>query len=1227
MTDYRVPELEPARFPLTGTRLIEASAGTGKTFTLAALYVRLVLGHGGTEFGPPDGQPLLPTQLLVVTFTNAATAELRDRIRRRLVEVAQVFRGDMPEPDPISRDIVADYPQDEHAACAARLELAAEWMDEAAVFTIHGWCQRMLTEHAFDAGTQFTPELIRDEQELALAAAQDYWRQFLYPASDNRLLQYLGQVARSPEELLRLVRPWLQPGAAQYSIQVGGEEVPEPLEPQAAVQQLAPWFRQVEQKLEDLHRVDWQSAYEMLCESMAQGSFKANVYQPKTWANTDQPRWEALVASPGSLDIQVADHRKWVQKFTQAKIASTLKKGQGPAPQHRLFELLEELAELLEQEPQVWPAVAHHAAHWLKNEISRRKRSQGQLTFNDLLSQLHDALTGAGGETLAARIRAQFPVAMVDEFQDTDPVQLAIFRAVYPVVDSRETALVLVGDPKQAIYSFRGADLFTYLAARRLTRGRHYNLPRNFRSATPLVEQVNALFHQAETAPGQAFDMPAETTEPLPFLPVRAVGRADQFWYQGRPRAGVHYWHQDQPTAELKSGAYEATMAQACARQIASLLRAATTGAAGFGPETVDQPLQAGDIAVLVRKGKQADLVRQELQRLAIRSVYLSERDSVFDSAEAAAVLAWLQAVQSPEDENLVRGALLLPVCAISDAEFARWHNDEQRWEDILERLRELRQQWRWQGVLPMLRAWLHYFELPERWLAHPTQGERTLTNVLHLAELLQQESQFREGTTGLVRWFSQQLTQPEHHDEQIMRLESDANLIKVVTIHKSKGLQYPLVFVPFATSFRALRSNDQVSYHQGEQAVTDLEITGAAKELADRERRQEDIRLMYVALTRAVYQVWLGVSAYSVGRSNTSMIANSGLGYVLKLPNRCDQNDLAGALAALPWQSEPLPEQVEPVPAAPAQHWQPAARPAGQVARERWWIASYSALQAGSSTGTASPDTAREAQSQDDDDSVPQRLPQAGSIHTLPRGAAVGTFLHGLLEWCCEQGFSQLQREPARLTQLLAQRLPLRGWQEHESMLTAWLQEMLQVPVAGCQVNLAELPRAVSEMEFWLGSRQVSVARLDAIIQRYIWPGMARPPLVDEQVNGMVKGFVDLTYQAPDGRYWVLDFKSNWLGPDDQSYSQKNMQQAILQKRYDVQASLYLFALHRLLLARQPGYRDHPEDYLGGAHYWFVRAPGQGQCVLRPPIGLLTELDTLFRGRTPVAHEEVRDD
>ena len=1236
--------LEPLRFPLRGSRLIEASAGTGKTFTIAALYLRLVLGHGGEA---AFTRPLAPPEILVVTFTDAATKELRDRIRARLAEAAEAFLADpaLLEPRPPGQDLLHDlrasYPPAQWLACARALRLAAEWMDEAAVSTIHGWCNRMLREHAFDSGSLFTQTLETDQRELQAEIMRDYWRTFFTPLAPVDAKQVNGWWA-SPDALLEAVEKLV--GLRD----VLGEGLP---------------------------------PAEALAHARAHTGRELAVLKAP-WAGDEG--WAAgllagLDAAVAAKQCKLPKRKEWMQKLRDwaegdALLPSLTKtawerltpgglgdgwSGETALLSHPALRASGGLQEAIRALPDGRQDLLRHAARWCAERLATEQARRAQMGFDELLTRLDAALQGPNGERLAALIRRQFPVALIDEFQDTDPLQYRIFDAVYGIAaNAQDTAVVLIGDPKQAIYAFRGADIHTYLAARRDTEDRHATLGTNFRSTPAMVEAVNHVFIQAETrTAGQgAFLFRARGDNPLPFVPVQARGRGERWVVAGDPAPALTCWTLD-GDAPPGNGEAQRLLAAACASEIAGLLIAGQAGRTGFAKDgDALRPVQPGDIAVLVNSGREAMAVRQALDRRGVRSVYLSDKESVFQSAVAAELQRWLAACAEPDDDRPLRAALGSATLALSWTELDRLNHDELQWEARVLQFRRYQQTWRRQGVLPMLRHLLNDFGVPQRLLAEG--DERLLTDVLHLAELLQQASAQLDGEHALIRWLAEQREDRTSDNEaRKLRLESDADLVKVVTVHKSKGLEYPLVFLPFATAFRAAKADDlPLKWHDDQgRLVVALQADGDALSRVDHERLGEDLRKLYVALTRARHATWVGVAP-------VAGVERSALGYLLGGGAPLSGPALADALSE--WAKTSAAIAVEAAPAAGETRYSPVAAalqlapepalPSGP--RERWWVASYSALsRAGDllddeaalalgepATRLALPPTPSSAaediyaDSRSDaeaaDDGFEGPAASTGSLHGFPRGAGPGSFLHGLLEWAGRQGFGRLQSDAAAqadLADLVARRSNLGGWSAWTEALRDWLLGWLAAPLdlgalvpgAGA-VAPAALGRVQIEMEFWFGVRQVDLRALDALVCRHTLDGAPRAALLPQQLNGMLKGFIDLVFEH-EGRYFVADYKSNWLGPRDADYTPAALRGAVLQHRYELQYVLYVFALHRLLRARLPDY-DY-ERHVGGAVYLFLRghaAPGQGLHCERPPKVLIDALDDLFTGAALPAAE-----
>ncbi|EIW9045054.1 exodeoxyribonuclease V subunit beta [Klebsiella pneumoniae] len=1173
MTDT-AESLDPLRLPLIGERLIEASAGTGKTFTIAALYLRLLLGLGGEAAYP---RAISVEELLVVTFTEAATEELRGRIRSNIHELRiACLRGESD--NPLYSALLAEIADKDDAA--KTLLLAERQMDEAAVFTIHGFCQRMLSLNAFESGMLFEQQLIEDESRLRYQACADFWRRHCYPLTRD-IAAVIHDVWKGPRDLLKSLDRWLQ------------GEAPQLKSPPAPNETLAERHQQIIARIDSLKQ-QWREQVGEI-----EGVLENSGLDRRKFNRGNQGKWMEKVnawAQEETLSYQLPDA---LEKFAQSFLLERTKAG-GEPPVHPLFSAVESL---LASSLTLTDLVLARAMVEIRDAVAREKRRRGELGFDDMLSRLDEALRGDSGETLASAIRQRFPVAMIDEFQDTDPQQYRIFRRIWR--RQPETALLLIGDPKQAIYAFRGADIFTYMKARGDVAA-HYTLDTNWRSSPGMVGSVNRLFSLS--------DNPFMFHE-IPFLPVKAAAKNKglRFTVDAADVPAMNVWLM--PGDTVGSGDYQTFMAQLCATQIRDWLSAGQRGRALLWRGETSRPVQASDITVLVRNRLEAAQVREALQTLGIPSVYLSNRDSVFETLEAQELLWLLQAVLAPERENTLRSALATSMFGLTALDIENLNQDEQAWDALVEEFSEYRQIWRQRGVMPMLRALMTARHIAENLLA-TRGGERRLTDILHISELLQEAASQLESEHALVRWLAQHIAEPDSNAaSQQMRLESDKHLVQIVTIHKSKGLEYPLVWLPFIARFR---KQDQAFYHDRETfaAVLDLGQDEASLELAEAERLAEDLRLLYVALTRAVWHCSLGVAPLSSRKSGNSDFHLSALGRLLQAGEAMDAAGLAARLAdfchgdialQIPGELDLTPWQA---PAATIPRL--SARELQRRIADDWRVTSYSGLQQHGFSGGQDllPRLDVDAAGVGEVVEEPQLTP-----HQFPRGAAPGTFLHSLFE---ELDFTQPVPEG-----WMAEKLQLSGFDaQWAPVLTDWLGGVLKTRLPGPDIALNQLASRDKqvEMAFYLPIAQLLTAeRLDALIRQYDPLSADTPPLDFRQVRGMLKGFIDLVFRH-EGRYYLLDYKSNWLGEDREAYTRPAMEQAMRAHRYDLQYQLYSLALHRYLRHRLADY-DY-DRHFGGVIYLFLRGMdgqegGQGIFTTRPVRPLIDGLDQLFAGET----------
>ncbi|KFZ30572.1 hypothetical protein IDSA_08535 [Pseudidiomarina salinarum] len=1211
--------LQPLRFPLHNSRLIEASAGTGKTYTIAALYLRLVLNHG--EDDERFGDFLKPEQILVVTFTDAATEELRDRIRARLSEAAAYFRRQTDKADDFLQALRGDYPDAEAwPALARKLELAAQSMDEAAVHTIHGWCNRMLREHAFASGSLFSQQLNTDTKQHWLTAARDYWRTFIAPLSEHQTEAYrlLTSELSTPEAIYSRARNLLG--------DVDTDNLASPAELIEDVLQAGQQLR------DEFHSQPWHSwladarAFldEVIANKQADGRKLRRDWVSNWLLALDE--WAAALTTNQSAPLTPALSESAWQRLSPDGLREALKI---PLPDHPLWQTLAALHQTQTALPAIRTPLLRHAAQWLQQRFSALQEQRAEMGFDDMLTRLRQALRSEHGEALAATIREQFPVAMIDEFQDTDPIQYEIFDRVYQLQQpAPQTGIFLIGDPKQAIYSFRNADIYTYLRARRATAGRHYTLAVNFRSTEAMVTASNKLFERARDYPRGAFLFRTTGEDPVPFTAVRANGLSRQLIIADKPGPALRL-DVLQAADKAKKPVLQAALAAKTAEQIVRLLQ---DPASGFKADDGHfERINPSDVAILVNSAKEAAIIRGALRERAVQSVYLSDRDSVFAGAMAADLLLILQAGAAPREPGLLRAALATSLLNLSLAELDLLHTDELEWDRRADQFLGYHELWQQRGVLAMLQRVLHDFAVPAR-LLREAGGERRLTDILHLAELLQQQSALVEGRTGLLRYLSEhiQLARDEGNrtdaTEQQVRLESDSQLVQVITIHKSKGLQYPLVFLPFISSCppQQYRISYPARYHnaEGELCLAYDKADTEGTQQADLERLAEDIRKLYVAVTRAQFATFIGVAPFPDFKDTALCYLASG-----EFGGKVDFDGVVAQLNDLPQQPiETSGEVTCYQPGAPDSLPLASCEIPPEHRMERWWVASYSALKYGEQIAADDVNALNSLEAQHEQASelaaAPEREPDPDSLHAFPKGAQPGTFLHNLLEDAANTGFAALADDDDKLCQLVAGRSRLEPWHSHQQILQHWLRDYLQTPFitagegADTSFTLAGLTSYQAEPEFWFATHQVRAQQLDQLVREHILPGQARPQVLPSQLNGMLKGFIDLVFEH-EGRFYVADYKSNYLGPDAGSYSRAAMGDKILSSRYDMQYVIYTLALHKLLQARL-GERYDYDTHIGGAVYLFMRgyqADTGGAFFDRPPRALIERLEQLFAG------------
>ncbi|HOC60504.1 MAG TPA: exodeoxyribonuclease V subunit beta [Smithellaceae bacterium] len=1157
-------ELDHLHVALAETNLIEASAGTGKTYAVACLYLRLLIE-----------KDLLPEQILVVTFTEAATKELISRIRSRMREMLEIINGATSDDDFLNgllSKVIAQGPG--ITKTREKLERALNAFDTASIFTIHSFCLRVLKENAFESGSLYDTELTAASDAYVQEIVDDFWRKTFF-VQNPLLLAYLLRKKESPEKWKAFLGNLLSDPQLRIFPQFSPEEVKE-LEEKcflAFADAKKEWrgsgaeIRDILQNHQGLSR--------------AEDHYKAE-HLPELLEAMD-----TYLAGENPFDL-FDNFKKW----TSSGIARGTKKSK-LAPAHRFFEICEIIQKLTDERVLV---LKHELILFCREKLPARKREANIRFYDDLLNDLHQALRAGTGEALGAKLRSKYKAALIDEFQDTDPVQYDIFRKIFAQTDC---PLFFIGDPKQAIYSFRGADIFAYLeAAKDVPEKNRFTLTCNRRSTSRLLAAFNRIFA------GLQNPFVFESIAYHPMVAGEPEEKEPLFDWEKKP---LEIWFlppgEDGKPANVTSA--EKKIPKAIAAEIARLLNSPFSRERRFVPE---------DIAVIVRKHRQAADIADALRPLKIPCVVQSEQ-SVFASDEAREICILLSALADPASETKVRTALATAILGRTGDDIACLLQDDRAWERELQNFREYHQLWLNRGFMAMARSLLTKEQVRGRLLRYP-DGDRRLTNLLHCLELIHaQEHQEQLGVEELVFWFVLQTQAKEVPEENQLRLESDEKAVKIITVHVSKGLEYPVVFCPYL--WGGVREDaEMILFHENFARVRDFGSADYEKHraMAQKEELSENLRLFYVALTRAKYRVYLCAGKITGGRSfkpETSPLAylfhasddlrvsEDPVRRLKEQVGTLSAQDMNEQLTALQ-EKEDSSISVIPMPGSDAACYSPSSEGGKQLSarkfsgkiRSDWRVASFTSFAAREAMSHELPDRdelgALVGHEKDDLDIIDEI-----TIQAFPRGARAGIFFHEIFE---KLDFAAPSDDA--LNALVGRQLDKHRYdQKWQACVLEMAKNVLSTKLSSADgaFTLGGLRKGswLAEMEFFFPLKLITTDILSACLKKWDKNYQAADlaslcaSFQFRPVQGRVRGFMDMVFEK-SGKYYLVDWKSNFLGYRPEDYGQEAMKKEMERHLYPLQYLLYTVALHRYLSLRVNNYNY--SSCFGGVMYVFLR-------------------------------------
>lgn len=1148
--------------------IIEASAGTGKTYTIVGLFVRLLIEKG-----------LDIDQILVMTFTKKATSELRERIFERLRECLAILEEDGESADAFLQEFKSRVDNQEKAIL--RLRHAIQNFDDAQVFTIHGFCQKVLSEHALLTGSPFEFNVTKHD-DMLLEAAEDFWRDFMYKHQNMEAGRYyiskLLDIAKTPVEFIDNLSDLFEKPYAE----VEGKVMDEPVR----------YLEDVIDKRREMAEL-WNNEKDEILRIL----YKCDVSRFQQYLDSRLSKLRDFL-NDGSLSIDTPDSLGYFRAdylYDESNLPTS--RETEPTEHHDFFRLCEEFDELISDIKQVETTLIYQAFKSIRVRREELVKNSGSVTYNDLLISLEKALHEEDkGELLANTLLEKYPFALIDEFQDTDPIQYSVFNTIYPR-EGDYTGLMMIGDPKQAIYGFRGADIYTYFQAKEEGADKLYTLNRNFRSRPSLIRAVNTLFEG---------DHQPFIEDEIGFFKSKPgnKGIEDDYQIEGKTPAALKIVARRGIESNKENS--KEIVADLTVKEVADLLEKAEKGKAVIG----NRKLRAGDIAILVSSHKQAFILKQKLKEFGVYAVTYSNQ-KVFETFEAKRLNLLLEAVLQPQDRTAQNNLLLSGFFGIELNELHALKESEEQRQTLTEELQELRETWQTYGFYAMFRAALFNGDrLAE--LSELNNAERIITNLYQLADICSEVEQ-DDGLDphALYSWYLKELTDPDADDEKTLLLESDQNLVKISTIHNSKGLEFPVVFCPSFWDGRSPKKQLLELYHSrnGGELTINFEQSNSEKRTSAKHKRMveniaEEVRKLYVAVTRAKYHCTIFWDTHET--SNNSGLGSSIIGrkqVINSVENNSKVKDGGGftdqtfinRFKKLSENSDGSIDFVEfdvPIKRSKKVEWSKKdisdaklkiykGRPELPVQQK---LESFSSMVHGKSD-PGEPDYDQELKHYLRTITLEESPEQAPTIFNFPRGANPGTAIHKLFEHD-DFDFTKVKTDPYKwmVEEVLEEyRIDLK-W---TGSVLWMLENVTQSAIPNLSLEEVERRDQLREMEFNFPSKQTDSRRLFEIIRN----GKKLKALT-QNAKGMMTGFVDLIVRQ-NGRYFILDYKSNYLGDETEDYTPEKLNAEMKSAGYDLQAHLYTVALLKYLRRRVPSF-DYKTQF-GGAVYLFVRGVKAG--------------------------------
>lgn len=1115
--------------PLNGKVLIESSAGTGKTFTIIMVCLRLILGINTKYIYK---KPLSIKKILILTYTHYGSLE----IKKKLYEKINILLISCIKKKCLDNTLLKIFKKINNFKKSIKILLKTKTqINNTSIFTIHVFCKKILDMHTLEFKIPLKYKLLENKLILYKQSVINFWRKYFYKLDFN-ITKYILYKIKTPDNLFKIIAPWLDGQFPKF--------LNKPIKKESI---LLEKFKEIINIINNI-KIEWNNKKNEIISIILSSKINKRIYNKRNlsiWCNkiTD---WvneiNTTEFSPKSLKYF---RKNIIDKDKQIKYIH----------KYKIFNLIENF---FKKKKILYNYIISFALIKTRKIINKEKKYKNIICFDDLINIINKSIKNKNFKEISKEISKKYPVTIIDEFQDTDYSQFKIFDNIYK--KKNIFTLLLVGDPKQSIYDFRNADIFSYIKITSKIK-KKIKLLTNWRSSYNTINGINKLFSKVN----QPFIL-----NDIKYIPSKYNTKNSNlsFILHDKIQPAINIWYTKKQ--ENNSTNDKITIAKKCAYKICSWLNYSKINKATItNKNNVSLPICKSDITILVNNSNEAKIICKVFEKNNLSTLYISKKNNIYSTKEAKDILTILKTIIHPEDINKLKNSLITNLIKVKMLEIKQIKINEKKHYKFIKIFKYYSEIWKKFGIISLFNIMLVNFNLVQK-NNILNNNEQKIINILHIGELLHKVYYKIKDENNLVNYLEQKIlnNKKTNKNEQI-RYNNLDNKIKVMTIHQAKGLEFPIVWIPFILGENKFNKN---IYHNR----NNFKKTFTCKKniLMEEELLSERIRKFYVAITRSIYNCNVVIKLTKLNKETDlkkknelnhliNKKTNNFKKYLMKFKKEFKNNEII--VNHFKTKKNIYLDNKKQVKKLKKIYY--LTRILNNIPK----INSFSSI--------------KKQKPNFFNSYIKNKISKNNILtpHTFPKGKYYGKFLHKILEninFNKQINFNFIKYEIKNI-ELNEKWTPI---------IINWLKTILNKPLNNKNICLSNITENEykKEITFHIKIKKYITKKLfNKIIQNYDCISAQAPLISFNKLSGILTGAIDMIF-CWKNKYYIIDYKSNWLGENKNSYSNKKIINIIINNRYDIQYQIYSLALHKYLKMKIKNYKF--KKNFGGVFYLFIR-------------------------------------